>query len=67
MISKKSKQFQIPKGMHDILPEDQKYWRYIMKKAESLLDFYGFERLDTPIMESTDLFVRSVGETSDIF
>jgi len=66
MISKKSKQFQIPKGMHDILPEDQKYWRYIMKKAESLLDFYGFERLDTPIMESTDLFVRSVGETSDI-
>src|SRR3989344_1969005 len=66
MISKKSKQFQIPKGMHDILPEEQKYWRYIMKKAESLLDFYGFERLDTPIMESTDLFVRSVGETSDI-
>lgn len=66
MTSKKSKAFQAPKGTHDILPEDQKYWKYIMKKAETLLDFYGFERIDTPIMESTDLFVRSVGETSDI-
>lgn len=66
MKSKKSKAFQALKGMHDILPEDQKYWKYIMKKAEALLDFYGFERIDTPIMESTDLFVRSVGETSDI-
>ena len=52
--------------MHDILPEDQKYFRFILKKADSLLDFYGFERIDTPIVESVDLFVRSVGETSDI-
>lgn len=62
----KQKLFQAPKGMHDILPEDQKYWRYIMKKAESLLEFYGFEIMDTPIVESTDLFVRSVGEGTDI-
>lgn len=64
--SKKQKQFQVPKGMHDILPEDQKYWKYIMKKAESLLDFYGFERIDTPMLESTELFVRSIGEGTDI-
>ncbi len=52
--------------MHDILPEDQKYWRYILKKAESLIEYYGFERIDTPVLESVDLFIRSVGETSDI-
>ena len=52
--------------MHDILPEGQKYWKYIMKKAESLLDFYGFERIDMPILEATELFSKSEGETSDI-
>ncbi|MBX4211365.1 MAG: histidine--tRNA ligase [Candidatus Yanofskybacteria bacterium] len=65
-ISKKQKTFQAPKGMHDILPEDQKYWRYILKKAESLLEDYGFEKISTPIVESTDLFLRSVGEATDI-
>ena len=64
--SKKQKTFQSPRGMHDILPEDQKYWKYIMKKAESLLDFYNFEKIDTPVLEPTDLFSKSEGEGSDI-
>lgn len=66
MSSKKAKTIQIVKGMHDILPEDQKYWRYIFKKAEALLEFYGFSRITTPVLENTDLFVRSSGQTSDI-
>ena len=57
---------QAPKGMRDILPEDQKYFRYIQKKSDQLLDYYGFERIDVPMLESADLFYRSVGETSDI-
>jgi len=57
---------QAPKGMRDILPEDQKYFRYIQKKSDQLLEYYGFERIDTPILEFADLFYRSVGETSDI-
>ena len=57
---------QSPKGMRDILPEDQKYFRYIQKKSDQLLDYYGFERIDTPMVESVDLFLRSTGETSDI-
>ena len=57
---------QAPKGMRDILPEDQKYFKYILKKSDQLLDYYGFERIETPIAESVDLFYRSVGETSDI-
>ena len=52
--------------MHDTLPEDQRYFRHILKKGESLLEYYGFERIDTPLLESMDLFLRSVGETSDI-
>ena len=64
--AKKQKAFQAPKGMHDILPEDQKYWKYIMKKAEPLLEFYNFERIDMPLVESTDLFSKSEGENSDI-
>lgn len=62
----KAKQLQAPKGMHDILPEDQKYYRHIAKKAEAILEYYGFERIETPIVESADLFLRSVGESSDI-
>lgn len=64
--SKKERSIQAPKGMQDILPEDQKYWRYILKKAENLLEFYGFERIETPVLESTDLFLRAVGESTDI-
>ena len=65
-IVKKSKTFQTPKGMHDILPEDQKYWRYVAKKVESLLEDYGFEKIETPVLESADLFRRGVGEDTDV-
>ncbi len=54
------------KGMHDILPADQPYWQFILKKASAILTDYGFEKIDTPIVESTSLFLRSVGEATDI-
>lgn len=54
------------KGMHDILPADQPYWQFILKKASTILTDYGFEKIDTPIVESTSLFIRSVGEATDI-
>lgn len=66
MAKNKAKQLTAPKGMHDIVPEDQKYWRHIVKKMETLAEDYGFEKIDTPVLESTDLFVRSVGEATDI-
>lgn len=52
--------------MHDILPEEQKYWRYILKKAESLAEDYGFEKIDTPVVEDTELFVKSEGQGTDL-
>jgi histidyl-tRNA synthetase len=54
------------RGMRDIVPGEQKYWRHIYRKAEELTAAYGFERLDTPILEETSLFVRSAGKQSDV-
>lgn len=54
-------------GMHDVLPEDRRYWDAIIAAAEDLARRYGFQRIDTPIIESTDLFERGVGEGSDFF
>lgn len=41
------------------MPEDQKYWHYVLKKTSSLVEDYSFERIDTPVVESTELFIRS--------
>ncbi len=57
---------QSPKGMRDILPPDQPIWEKIRKTIKNVADFYNFFRIDTPIAESVDLFVRSVGEDSDV-
>src|SRR3989338_9502050 len=62
----KSKQTQSPKGMHDILPDDQKFWYFVFKKATKIIEEYGFRRIDTPVLENTDLFLRSIGEGTDI-
>ncbi|MEK7582447.1 MAG: histidine--tRNA ligase [Patescibacteria group bacterium] len=63
---KKPKGLQAPRGMRDILPEEQKYWRYVLRKAESLLEDYAFEKISTPVLEFTDLFLRGTGESTDI-
>ncbi len=62
----KAKTFQTPRGTHDILPQDQKYWDRIRNVSQSLASYYGFERIDTPHIEATDLFLHTVGPTSDI-
>lgn len=54
------------RGFKDILPKEQKYWYYIVSKAEALAWGYGFGRIDTPILESTDLFIRTIGKQTDI-
>lgn len=66
MPKAKSKQFQAPKGTRDILPEEQKYWNKIRQLVQKLSQAYGFERIDTPIIEETDLFIRGTGQTTDI-
>lgn len=52
--------------MHDILPVEQKYWERIRRAVSEVSAFYGFERIDTPIVEASELFVRAVGQDTDI-
>ena len=58
--------YKSPRGTVDILPEEQKYWRFIESKAVEVSRLYGFERLDTPVFEDAQLFTRSIGEGTDI-
>ena len=57
-ISKKS--FQSPKGTADVLSKDQKYWDKIQKVTKDVAVDYGYEKIDTPIFEDTDLFLQGV-------
>ncbi|MBP6016740.1 MAG: histidine--tRNA ligase [Candidatus Promineofilum sp.] len=62
-----STQIQRLTGMHDVLPDDRRYWDTIIAAAEMVAWRFGFQRIDTPILEATELFVRGVGEGSDFF
>ena len=53
-------------GMRDVLPDEQPYWRYIEKKIYEITSLYGYVRVDPPILEQTGLFIRGVGDTTDI-
>jgi histidyl-tRNA synthetase len=58
--------YRAPRGTQDILPEDYPYWRHITERAHAVAALYGYEFIDTPIFEETSLFVRGVGEGTDI-
>lgn len=64
-MTKRAK-FQTPTGMHDILPEEQMYFRKIHEAVEKIVDFYGFGKIDTPILEQTELFSKGIGLDTDI-
>ena len=58
--------FQAPRGTTDLLPDEQKYWRYIQGKASDIAHRFGYGRIDSPVFEDSGLFIRSVGEGTDI-
>jgi len=62
----RKKTFQAPKGMRDILPQDQVYWEKLRQIIQKMAKIYGFERIDTPILEEANLFIRGTGSTTDI-
>ena len=53
-------------GMNDVLFDDQHCWRHVLQRVQWISDLYGYRRIDVPIMEVTSLFVRGVGEGTDI-
>lgn len=54
------------KGMNDLLPNDSYKWLWLERKLSEWLSLYGYENIRTPILESTHLFTRSIGEVTDI-
>ena len=56
----------IPKGTKDVLPYESYKWHYIENIVREITQKYGFLEIRTPIFEHTELFLRGVGETTDI-
>lgn len=54
------------RGMKDILPKNGYLWQMLYKKAEEISGAYGFQFVETPILEETALFVRTVGKDTDV-
>ena len=66
MTSTKNAKFQSIKGFYDILPEFTPLWQKLEDTARQVLTQYGYRNIRMPIVEPTDLFIRSVGEHTDI-
>ena len=61
-----SKKLQAVRGMNDVLPEQIGYWQQLEKSAAQLFLTYGFGEIRLPLVESTELFSRSIGVATDI-
>ena len=54
------------RGMNDCLPTQSPNWQYVEQTIQSVLQSYGYREIRIPVLESTDLFKRSIGEVTDI-
>jgi histidyl-tRNA synthetase len=54
------------RGTHDLLPEDQRLHRLVCETAYDIAARYGYQEISTPIFEKTEVFARTLGDTSDI-
>jgi histidyl-tRNA synthetase len=61
-----SKKIQAIRGMNDCLPTESGLWQYVESSIRQVVASYGYQEIRTPIVESTDLFKRSIGEVTDI-
>jgi len=65
-MSSKLNKIQCVRGMHDILPEQTPLWQFFESSVKKLLQSYAYNEIRMPVVESTDLFCRSIGEVTDI-
>ncbi|MBV1913427.1 MAG: ATP phosphoribosyltransferase regulatory subunit, partial [Cycloclasticus sp.] len=61
-----SKKLQAIRGMHDILPDKTPLWQMLEKAMSEVCQQYGYAEIRMPLVETTDLFCRSIGEVTDI-
>jgi histidyl-tRNA synthetase len=58
--------YRAPKGTADMLPDTARMWEHLLIVAQDLFSRYGYEPVYTPVFEHTDVFVRGIGEATDI-
>ncbi len=58
--------FQSPRGIKDILPADYLYYDYIIQQARKIFPFYGFKRMEPPLLEKAALYQRGVGTHTEV-
>src|SRR5579871_302404 len=58
--------FAAPRGTQDVLPPDSRAWSALESRIRTLAERFGYGEIRTPLFESADLFVRGVGDTTDI-
>ena len=56
----------IPKGTKDVLPQESYKWHYVEGIAREVTELFGFREIRTPVFEHTELFLRGVGDTTDV-
>lgn len=56
----------IPKGTKDVLPSQSEKWHYIEKNIRELADLFDMSEIRTPTFEHTELFLRSIGDETDV-
>lgn len=56
----------LPRGTQDVLPEDSFKWQIAEQFIKDCALYYGFSEIRTPVFEHTELFLRSVGDTTDV-
>jgi histidyl-tRNA synthetase len=61
-----TERIQAPRGTYDVLPEQAAARTALEQRAREVLEGAGYERIETPIFEATELFARGVGESTDI-
>lgn len=55
-----------PRGTKDIMPSEVGAWRYLENTMRRICDWYGYKEIRTPVFEHTELFMRGIGETTDV-
>jgi histidyl-tRNA synthetase len=64
--SPKPRKFAAPRGTADVTPDDWPWWRHVRDTAERVCERFGYRRIETPVIEHAGVYLRSVGEGTDI-
>ena len=62
----RKKPLQKVKGTSDILPSEMEYWTYFEKTAQKVVSVFSFQKIETPMLEYTELYQKATGEDTDV-